>query len=402
MEQVTQILATTNEISLKGGNRRWFERKLTDNLRIALADLPVAAVERPSWRVLVNFSRPVVFAEAARRLMTVFGLRAIMPVRFAGHTMEELETTVGPQLDGLEAASFAVRCMRSDKRFHLTSPEIERRLGAFIQNRTGWPVDLKGAALTVRVLVEDKGLYVWHQRVEGPGGLPLGVSGRAACLLSGGIDSPIAAYTMMKRGMRLDFIHFHSAPRTGPASIEKVRELVALLNRFQGSARLALVPLLPIQEMVAAACPAELRVLLYRRFMLRIGERLARRFNCRALVTGESLGQVASQTIENMAAVEAVAGLPVLRPLIGSDKQQIISLGRRVGSYEISIRPHQDCCSFLMPANPATRSEASELAEAEQALDVASLVKRAVEATETERLSEAASWEQLPLPAGAV
>jgi thiamine biosynthesis protein ThiI len=205
---------------------------------------------------------------------------------------------------------------------------------------------------------------------------------------------------MMKRGMQLDFVHFHSMPRTDPASLDKVRELVAVLNRYQGPSRLAMVPLLEIQNRVVAHCPAELRVLLYRRFMLRIAERIARRFDNQALVTGESLGQVSSQTIENLAAVEAVVSLPILRPLIGFDKQEIIRSARRLGSYEISIEPHTDCCSYLLPLSPATRSSARELGEAESGLDIETLVTAAVDAADIARLADVVGWEGIPVPVG--
>jgi thiamine biosynthesis protein ThiI len=205
----------------------------------------------------------------------------------------------------------------------------------------------------------------------------------------------------MKRGMRLDFVHFHSMPRTDPASLDKVRELVAVLNRYQGPCRVAMVPLLPIQDQVVARCAAEFRVLLYRRFMLRIAARIAGTFENDALVTGESLGQVSSQTIENLAAVEAVAALPVLRPLIGFDKQEIISLARRIGSYEISIEPHMDCCSYLLPANPATRSTARELDDAEENLDIDTLVTTAIADADISRLTDVVDWEGIPVPVGA-
>ena len=402
MEHVTQVLATTNEISLKGGNRKWFERTLTENVRRALADLPVAAVTRPAWRVLISFSQPVVFAEAARRLHTVFGLGAIMAVEHAGFTMGDLQAAIEPRLEGLSPATFAVRCLRSDKTYPMTSPEIERSVGSFVQEKTGWPVRLHDPDLTIHILIDENGLFTWTRRVPGPGGLPVGVSGRASCLLSGGIDSPVAAYMMMKRGMRLDFVHFHSVPRTDPASLEKVHDLVRVLNRYQGQARLAMVPLLEIQEQIAARCPASLRVLLYRRFMFGLTERVARRFRARALVTGESLGQVASQTIENMAAVEAITSLPVLRPLIGLDKQQIINIAKMAGTFELSILPHFDCCSFLTPDNPATKSFADELDAAEAALDVNTLVADALDRTEVFRVNEAAAWEEIPIPVEAI
>jgi thiamine biosynthesis protein ThiI len=400
METVTRILATTSEISLKGGNRRWFERTLTDNVRSALSDLPVGSVIRPAWRVLITFKDPVPFAEAARRLGTVFGIGGIRAVELAGHTIEDLEAHLGPRLDTMAPGSFAIRCRRSEKRFPMTSPEIERSVGAFVQERTGWPVDLGGPDLTIHVLVDEKGIFIWTHSVPGPGGLPVGVGGRATCLISGGIDSPVAAYLLMKRGMRLDFVHFHSVPRTDPASLEKVEDLIRILIRYQGPARLAMVPLLPIQEEIAAHCPAELRVLLYRRFMLRLADEAADRLRSDALITGESLGQVASQTIQNLRAVESVARKPVLRPLIGLDKPEIIAIARRMGTYETSILPHFDCCSFLLPDRPATKSTSAELDEAETMLDVQTLLSEAIDATDIRTIDEPVDWEGIPLPIG--
>ena len=400
MESVTRILATTSEISLKGGNRRWFERTLTENVRKALSDLPVASVERPAWRVLITFEAPVPFAEAVRRLTTVFGIGAIMAVEHAGHTMEDLQAHLGPRLENLTPKSFAIRCQRSEKRFPMTSPEIERALGTFVQERRNWPVDLSHPDLIIHVLVDENGLFTWTHRSKGPGGLPVGVGGRATCLISGGIDSPVAAYLLMKRGMRLDFVHFHSVPRTDPASLEKVEDLIKILIRYQGPARLAMVPLLPIQEEIAALCPAELRVLLYRRFMLRLAEATAQRMRSDALITGESLGQVASQTIQNLRAVESVVTLPVLRPLIGLDKPEIIAISRRIGTYETSITPHFDCCSFLLPDKPATRSTARELDEAEGVLDIEALVSEASTTAELRSIEEPVAWHEIPLPAG--
>jgi thiamine biosynthesis protein ThiI len=398
METVTRVLATTGEISLKSGNRRWFERKLNANIRHALADLPLAAIDRPSWRVLMSFAEPVPFLDAARRLGTVFGLHSVMPVQHLGHTMDEVRAGVAPLLDELEATSFAVRCIRSDKGFPLTSMAIEREIGAFVQERTGWSVDLSAPDLIVHLLVDVNGFWLWHRALAGPGGLPVGVGGRGLCLLSGGIDSPVAAYLMMKRGMRLDFVHFHSMPRTDPASVEKATDLVRVLCRYQGPGRLARVPLLPIQEEVVARCAPELRVLLYRRFMIRIAEAMGRRFRASVLVTGESLGQVASQTVENLAAIQAATTMPILRPLIGLDKQEIIAVARRAGTYELSIRPHADSCSFLLPEHPATRSSAGELAAEEAAVDVDALVRPAVKATSIDRCTDLAPWQAIPAP----
>ena len=401
MEHVTKILATTNEVSLKGKNRKWFENKITENVRRALKDLPVDRVERPAWRVMVTFSTPVPFPEAARRMATVFGIASIMPVEWVGHTTEDLVSALPQRLEGLAPSSFAVRCLRSDKTFPKTSIELERDIGGEIVTLKGWKVNLSEPDLTVHILIDRDGLYLWTLRIAGPGGLPSGSGGRATCLLSGGIDSPVAAYQMMKRGVRLDFVHFHSVPRTDPASLEKTEDLARILARYQGRCRLAMVPLLPIQEKIVAACPARLRVLLYRRFMVRISQRIAWRFKAPALVTGESLGQVASQTIENLSAVEAIATLPVFRPLIALDKQEIINTARRMGSFETSILPHFDCCSFLVPERPATKSNDRELSQAEELLDVDALVSEALQGVEIITIDEPVPWTEIPIPPGA-
>ena len=399
--EVERTIATTHEVSLKGGNRRWFERHLTANVRRALRDLPVASIERPAWRVLVSFAEPVPFVEVARRLGTVFGLHSILPVVSLGFDLEGVKAELARRLAGRPHTTFALRCQRSDKGYPLTSVEIEREVGGAIQEATGWTVDLSHPETTVHLLLDQNGFWLWMGSVPGPGGLPTGTGGRALGLLSGGIDSPVAAWMMMKRGMRLDFVHFHSVPQTDPGSLQKAEELAGILARYQGRARLAMVPLLPIQREIVERCPERLRVLLYRRFMLRLAERFARRFGARALVTGESLGQVASQTIENLAAVEAVAGLPVLRPLIGLDKQEIITLARRVGSYETSILPHIDCCTYFVPDRPETRASAASLEEAEAGLDVDGLVERALADTEIVEVREPAEWKEIPPPPGA-
>jgi tRNA uracil 4-sulfurtransferase len=367
MDEVRHVIATYHEVALKGGNRGWFERTLLRNVRHALAGLPVAEVSLPA-RVVIAFSSPVPWSVARARLETVFGLNGLIPVVHAGTTYEDLEAHVADELPHLPAGRFAVRCKRSDKRFPLSSEDVARRLGAFVTTRTGWPVNLTEPDLTFHVIIQSDGIYAYHERDPGPGGLPVGTSGKVLVLLSGGIDSPVAAYMALKRGTRAEFIHFHSAPYTSDASVRKVRELVAILGRHQRAARLAVVPFGECQREIVARCEERLRVVLYRRMMLRVAERIARRWSCQALVTGESLNQVASQTLENVAAIDRVAHMPVLRPLVGLDKIEIIALAERAGTYETSIVPHADCCSFLQPAHPATHSTAGLCEAAETGL----------------------------------
>lgn len=398
-EFASHFLATTNEVSLKGGNRSWFERQITENVVHALRGLPEPRVTRPAWRVLIRFPEPVEVARVSRRLATVFGLSGFMPAEPCGTSVEDVVAVLPGELEGRHPRSFAIRCQRSDKTFPLSSVDVERLVGQAVVDRTGWKVDLDHPEYTLHVLIDRVGLFLWSDRIPGPGGLPVGTGGRAACLLSGGIDSPVAAWMSMKRGLSLDFIHFHSVPRTDPASLEKATDLVRVLARYQRRSRLHLVPLLPVQEQVVSRCPERLRVLLYRRFMLRIAEEiLHRRTRASALITGECLGQVASQTIENLAAIQAAASVPVLRPLIGMDKEEIVAVARRAGTYEISIRPHFDCCSFLLPKHPATRSEPEELARAESELPVDDLVRDAVHGVETATVDDPVPWSEMPVP----
>ena len=368
MELVEHVVATYHEVALKGGNRGFFERALLRNLRTALAGLPVAEIAVPS-RIVIRFATPVPWPAVRERLATVFGLVGILPATRVGGSYEQLEAHVAAHLGELRGESFAIRCQRSDKSFPLRSGEVARRLGQLVRERTSLRVDLTDPDTTVHVLVQADGIFVYLERLAGPGGLPVGTSGRVLVLLSGGIDSPAAAYMALKRGTRALFLHFHSAPYTSDASVRKVAEIVRILNRHQGASRLYVVPFGDCQREIVARCPEALRVVLYRRMMLRVAARVARRTRCAALVTGESLNQVASQTLENLAAIDRVAHLPVLRPLVGMDKLEIIAVAERAGTYELSIQPHADCCSFLQPRHPATHSTHDECGAAEAVLD---------------------------------
>ena len=396
MEPIRHVIATYHEVALKGGNRGHFQRVLVRNIRTALKELPVTAVSIPA-RVVIAFAEPVPWAEVHSRLATVFGLNGLIPVVRVGGTYDELEAHVASQLQALRAESFAVRCKRSDKRFPLTSNDLARRLGAFVKEASGMRVDLTAPAVTLHVLVQSDGIYFYRDRFPGPGGLPVGTSGRVLVLLSGGIDSPVAAYLTMKRGTKASYVHFHSAPYTSDGSIRKVEEIAGILNRHQGRGRLAVIPFGDCQREIVSRCPERLRVVLYRRMMLRTAERVARRWRCQALVTGESLNQVASQTLENMAAIDRVAHLPVLRPLVGLDKQEIIALAERAGTYETSILPHSDCCSFLEPMHPATRTTAAACETAEAALDPEAWARRLQESAELIDV-EPAAWGTIPAP----
>jgi len=274
--------------------------------------------------------------------------------------------------------SFRVSVRRADKRFPLTSPQAEREIGGRIKEARGWRVDLEHAELVIHVELLTHDAFYFYGKEKGPGGLPTGTAGRVACLLSGGIDSPVAAHRMMKRGCAVTFIHFHSYPILSRASQEKARELVTLLTTWQQRSRLYLVPFGDIQQQVVLAVPGPMRVVVYRRLMLRIAERIGRLRHVQALVTGDVVGQVASQTLENLAVVGSVATLPLFRPLIGMDKDEITAEAQRIGSYPISIIPDQDCCTLFTPRNPQTRARLADIEAAEQALPIDDLVERAI------------------------
>lgn len=377
------VLAAFGEVALKGGNRGFFERRLRESILASLAGLPVAELGLRG-RVVVRFSEPVRFAAVAERLSCVLGLSWFAPVMMAGRTLAEVEASLLASVDPRGARTFGVRCRRSDKRFPQRSEEVARALGAAIQRATGMAVDLDAPELVVEVFVQDDGVYVGTSRCRGRGGLPTGTSGRVAALLSGGIDSPVAAYQVMRRGVRVGFVHFHSAPYTGEGSILKVRALAGELCRYQGPSRLALVPFAPFQREVASACPARLRVVLYRRMMMRVAARVARRWNAQGLVTGEALNQVASQTLSNLGSIDRVAHLPVLRPLVGLDKEEIVRLAEAVGTYEMSLGPGGDACAHLLPDHPARDSTPGECEQAEAALDVDGWARRLQAAAEVE------------------
>jgi thiamine biosynthesis protein ThiI len=261
-------------------------------------------------------------------------------------------------------------------------------LGTLVKSLTGARVDLDHAELTIYVEVLEKGFLLSLDRPPGPGGLPAGISGRVACLLSGGLDSPVAAYRMMKRGAHVIFVHFHSHPFVTRASQEKARELAELLTRYQSTSRLFLVPFGEVQREVVLAVPPPLRVVVYRRLMIRIAEDIAKSVRAEALVTGEALGQVASQTLSNMAVIDdAAASLPILRPLVGMDKEEIVHQAQAIGTYEISIQPDQDCCTLFTPKHPATKSTVGELEAAEVRLKIPDLVRMARDRAEEVRFA---------------
>jgi tRNA uracil 4-sulfurtransferase len=375
---MTSIVVHYQEIALKGKNRPWFLGRLVRNVRRALADLDIVEVRVLMGRLEVVLGPRAVYEDVAQRLRQTFGIANFSRARRTPLDLDLLAAAILEDLAGTSVESFRVSVRRADKRFPLTSPQVERELGGRIKQARGWRVQLEDPSLVVHVeLLSDEAFYFFGKE-RGPGGLPTGTSGRLVCLLSGGIDSPVAAHRMMKRGCVVTFVHFHSYPILSRASQEKARELVQLLTRWQHRSRLYLVPFGEIQQQVVLAVPPPMRVVIYRRLMLRIAERIARARHAQALVTGDVVGQVASQTVENLSVVGSVATLPIFRPLIGMDKEEITEQAIRLGTYPISIIPDQDCCTLFTPRNPVTRGRLQDAVAAETTLPVDDFVARAV------------------------
>jgi len=382
------VIIHYHEVALKGRNRSFFEQRLVHNLRMAVRDVGGKQVDALQGRIRVILSPDASWPLVRDRIARVFGIANFSLAQSAPfgddtpHLLDPLKHAIGAAISNLAFNTFRVSAKRSDKRFPLTSIDVEREIGAHVCEVTGKSVNLRHPDLTVHIETLIKDAYYFMGREEGPGGLPVGTSGTVACLLSGGIDSPVAAFRLMKRGCTAIFIHFHGRPYVSRASEEKVRELAALLTRYQFQSRLYLVPFGDIQRQIVVGAPSAFRIVLYRRMMIRIAEELARRERCWALVTGDSLGQVASQTAENLSVVEEAAGLPLLRPLIGMDKVEITEQAQRIGTFETSIEPDQDCCRLFVPPHPSTRTDIDPIRKIEHGFDLIALVKQGLDAAE--------------------
>ncbi len=381
------LVGRYHEIALKGRNKWRFVDQLKSNLRDVFADFKLGPMRGEGPRLIVELPDEIDEEVAAERAALLFGLQNFSLSRPVARDIEEIKReAVAIARRHRNADSFRVRATRSDKRFALNSMEIDQAVGAAVKDEIGLKVDLENPALVITVEILPDGAYIAAGKLPGAGGLPVGITGHGMALLSGGIDSPVAAHRMMRRGLRLDFVHFHSHPLVSTASREKAAELAEHLTRYQARSTLMLVAFADIQREIVARGPRPLRVILYRRFMVRIAAALARRAGARALVTGESLGQVASQTLENMTVIEEAAALPMLRPLVGMDKNEIVDQARQLGTFETSIQPDQDCCSLFVPPHPETHANLDEVRAAEGVLEVETMVAEAVRKVEIVRM----------------
>ena len=381
---MNSVVVHYQEIALKGRNRPWFIGRLVRNIRTATADLDVTRVVTKMGRIEVMLGGPDAWAPVAERLRHVFGIANFSRAALVPLDIDGIANAILADLGDLQVSTFRVSAKRADKRFPLTSPQIEREVGGRIKEAKGWTVDLDNPEFTIHVEALTGEAFYYFGKEAGPGGMPTGVSGRVVALLSGGIDSPVACYRLMKRGCRVIPVHFHSYPILSRASQEKVRELAAILTRYQQFTRLYMVAFGEIQQHVMLAVAPPLRVVIYRRLMLRIAQAIANKAHAGALVTGEVIGQVASQTLENMATIGSVSTLPVFRPLIGMDKDEITGEAERLGTFPISIIEDQDCCQLFTPKHPATKARREDIEAAERALPIDDFVAQAVEAAVVE------------------
>jgi len=373
-----------HEVALKGRNRGFFEQRMVHHLRSALKTLKSIQVDALPGRIRVSFPEEHYWKPIQETLTKTFGVTNFSfarsaPISYTSSDLTKLKEAIQRDIPSNSFSTFRVMSKRAEKRFPKTSMDIDREIGAHICEITGKRVNLTQPDLTVYIEVLKNEAFYAFNKEPGPGGLPVGTGGKVLCLMSGGIDSPVAAYRMIKRGCRVVFVHFHGRPYLSRASEEKVRDLVTLLTSYQLSSTLYLVPFGEIQQQIVLGSPAPIRVVLYRRMMIRIAEELARREEAWALVTGDSLGQVASQTPGNIQVVSEVTSLPILRPLIGMDKIEITEQAQAIQTFETSIEPDQDCCTLFIPPHPNTRARLPDIQKAEEGLHIAEMLKQGIE-----------------------
>lgn len=383
------IIIHYSEIGLKGKNRAFFEQKLKGNIQQALGKdflikkIPSAFLVQPKKEIN---------QEIIEKLKKIFGIAYFVITQKSKVNLKKdnpkrvidcLGKEIWEAVKNKKFKTFKVRAKRSQKDFSLISPQIERAVGGFIKQKSGAKVDLGTPEFTIYIELVANQAFFHFEKTSGPGGLPTTSGGKVISLLSGGIDSPVASWKIMSRGCKAIFCHFHSYPQTNQASIEKTKELAKILASWQGESKLYLIPFLDIQKEIIKKCDSKFAVIMYRRMMLRIVQEIAKKEGAISLVTGDALGQVASQTLENLAVISEAANSPIYRPLVGSDKEEIISLAKKVGTYEISIQPHQDCCSLFVPKHPATKAKLADIKEQEKKLAIKFLITKALGETKT-------------------
>ena len=378
------ILIKLGEIVLKGLNKKNFEDKLIKNIREKIETVGEFEIKimQSTIYLIPKKEDDVDFVLLGKKISKIFGIARYTRAAWCSKNLDSIKETAAEYLkkELSTAKTFKVESKRSDKKFKLKSPEISAAIGEYILEKfSNLSVDVNRPEITITIEIRDFGAYVHVDSLPGAGGIPVGTGGRAAVLISGGIDSPVAAWMMAKRGVELVAIHFASPPYTSPRAEQKV---VALLNKvaeFSGKIEMITVPFTVLQEQIKRTCAEDFFTIIMRRFMIQIAQKLARKYRCKALITGESLGQVASQTINAIACTDAVAQMPVFRPLIGMDKDEIVAIARKIDTFETSILPYEDCCTIFTPKHPKTKPILNDVQKEESKLNSDQLVKLAVE-----------------------
>ncbi len=384
------LIVKYGEVVLKGNNRREFVNTLIRNIRQVLAGLGRYRVHKAQAMLYLEPEEGFDLDEAARRLGRVFGVHLFHRAKKVEKSLEAIrQDTVDYFSDDLNRSkTFKIEARRSDKQFAHRSQELNNILGRDVgQAFPHLRVDVHHPDITLYVNIRKEGVYIYRNQERGPGGLPVGTGGRATALLSGGIDSPLAAWLIARRGVAINALHFHSYPYTSERSRKKVEQLARILARYTGAFRLYVFPFTEIQEAIADYCPKEQLTILMRRMMMKSAEKLAAQNQSQALVTGESIGQVASQTMESLSVTDAAVNLPVFRPLIGMDKEEIIRYARHIGTYETSIQPHSDCCTLFVPKHPQTKPKLHHIEASEKRVDFDGLIDKALEKLEVEEVN---------------
>lgn len=378
-----KVICHYGEIGLKGKNRKTFEDRLIKNIKTTLKE-GFLDVKRISGRILVTLAEDSNEEKIRNGLSHVFGLTSFS---FAlSCSFDDIEEEIVSLLEKEEFITFKIDCKRSNKEFLLTSQQVNEKLGGIVIDKFNKKVKLKDPDLTLYVEIVEKSCYLFIEKIKGLGGLPVSVSGRAVSLISGGIDSPVSSFLSQKRGIELIYCHFHSLPFVDKFSVDKVVDLVKILNQYQNGSKIYLVPFADIQKEILIKTKEKFRVVLYRRMMLKIAERIALEEKAGALITGENLAQVASQTLPNISVIQNAVSIPVLRPLIMYDKEEIIVKAKEIGTFELSIREHQDCCSRFLPKHPSTNAKLEEVQKEEENLDIEKLVEKAIKDTKIKKI----------------
>jgi len=386
------------ETALKGQNKSYFERMLVQRIKKLLHNMQNIAVERVDGLIFVRTPLDALSEDVLRKIGRVFGVDSISPaveINFEGSDAKTALDEIGKAaadfamnlIEKRQIKTFKIDARRADKMFPVESPQIARQMGACVLKGCKiLKVDVHKPDATIFINVRRGRAYIYETKVSGFGGLPLGTNGKGLVLLSGGIDSPVAAFMMSHRGMYIDAVHFHSYPYTSERAYEKVKELASILSTYCGRIRMHSINLLPIQEQIVQNCPEEETTILVRRFMMRIAAEVAKEEESMMLITGESLGQVASQTAEALVVTDQTVNLPVMRPLIAMDKTQIMDIAREIGTYDVSIQPYEDCCTVFLPKHPVTKPRLEKILQSESKLDVENLVKAAIASKEVEMI----------------